>query len=518
MSFCRSVLLARTWLVSALLAATACGSPPHAGTPSEGQNTGGVSVPQAATPSSPGAMAAAIPSTTPALPLSTMPSQSTSALPRQKDAETLLREEVSSWSKVAYKDNGTTRSGIGNAQFVRAVFRGSFDTTIPASYDDLIHSGKLVARDSLDPGDLVFFEGKGFGPFRTHAVGIFLGRGQFAIATKETGVRTAKLSDAKWDDTYKTGRRMSSEKNAEAPTFDATKYGSTEELLSEVAKAWSGTLYKQGGTTFEGIGNDEFIRNIYEAIYDTELDGTPKQWVVMGTGVKRADLKAGDIILYKAVGVGSIVNQRHAGMYIGDGEFVHSVKGSAVTISKLNEERWRKSYVTARRLDPDELTRAAERRAALTRPSTAPPSSAPGGAGTPVPRGDMTSYERQLRDATEPWKGTPYKLGGTSKSGVDCSAFVRSVYQDVYGVELPRTAELQERLGAKVNRKELVAGDLVFFRTQGMGPFFKSRHVGLYLGNGEFAQASGRLGVNVARLDNYYWNKKYEGARRLPKG
>jgi cell wall-associated NlpC family hydrolase len=111
--------------------------------------------------------------------------------------------------------------------------------------------------------------------------------------------------------------------------------------------------------------------------------------------------------------------------------------------------------------------------------------------------------------------GTPYKLGGTSKSGVDCSAFVQAVYKDVYGVELPRTAEEQERLGSKVDRKELQAGDLVFFRTKGMGPFFKSRHVGVYLGEGEFAQASGRLGVNVTPLDNRYWSKKYEGARRI---
>ncbi len=129
----------------------------------------------------------------------------------------------------------------------------------------------------------------------------------------------------------------------------------------------------------------------------------------------------------------------------------------------------------------------------------------------------MTSPERQLRDAVDPWKGTPYRLGGTSKSWADCSALVRSLYQDVYGVQLPRTAEEQERLGAKIDRRNLVAGDLIFFRTQGMGPFFKSRHVGLYLGNGEFAQASGRLGVNIARLDNRYWNKKYAGARRLPK-
>ena len=100
---------------------------------------------------------------------------------------------------------------------------------------------------------------------------------------------------------------------------------------------------------------------------------------------------------------------------------------------------------------------------------------------------------------------------------MDCSALVRALYQDVYDVELPRTAEDQERLGAKIDRRNLQSGDLVFFRTKGMGPFFKSRHVGIYLGGGEFAQSSGSKGVNIARLDNRYWNKKYDGARRLSK-
>ncbi|MGC4081521.1 MAG: NlpC/P60 family protein [Vicinamibacterales bacterium] len=103
------------------------------------------------------------------------------------------------------------------------------------------------------------------------------------------------------------------------------------------------------------------------------------------------------------------------------------------------------------------------------------------------------------------------QLGGNSKSGVDCSAFVKAVYVDVYGVELPRTAEEQERLGRKVDRKELQPGDLIFFRTKGMGPFFKSRHVGVYVGGGEFAQASGRLGVNIVPLSNRVLEQEVRG-------
>jgi probable lipoprotein NlpC len=129
----------------------------------------------------------------------------------------------------------------------------------------------------------------------------------------------------------------------------------------------------------------------------------------------------------------------------------------------------------------------------------------------------VTEPERKLRDVTESWRGTPYKLGGTSRNGIDCSAFSSVLYDSVYKVDLPRTAQEQERLGKPVDRRSLEAGDLIFFRTQGMGPLFRSRHVGVYLGGGEFAQASGRRGVTISSLDNRYWSGRYHSARRPQK-
>lgn len=111
--------------------------------------------------------------------------------------------------------------------------------------------------------------------------------------------------------------------------------------------------------------------------------------------------------------------------------------------------------------------------------------------------------------------GTPYRLGGNSRTGIDCSAFVQAVFQAAYNMDLPRSADYQEKLGTAVNRDELEVGDLVFFRTQGMGPLFKSHHVGLYVGDGEFAQASSSHGVMISRLDNVYWSRKYQAARRV---
>lgn len=433
-----------------------------------------------------------------------------SAPPPQDDppavSERDVRAKANAWKGAPYRENGKTRKGIGTPEFVEALAKDLFGVDLPSEVDQQMRTGKLVNRLDLVPGDLVFFEGRGFGPFRARSVALFLGHDEMALSLKDRGVVFVKLADDPWTGTFKTGRRISNP-SRQAPEFNAADYGANRTaLLRDVAKAWVGTLYKQGGTTFDGIGNDEFVRSIYEAINDDELEGKPDQWEKRGKAVKRADLQPGDIILYEAVGIGKLVDRRHAGMYIGNGEFVHAVKGSAVTISRLDEDRWRKAFRGSRRIEP----------ADDSGPATV-------AGGRPAPRNayanttgrTVSDPERKLRDATQPWLGTPYKLGGNTKSGVDCSAFVRAVYTDVYGVELPRTAEEQERLGQKVDRRDLQPGDLVFFRTKGMGPFFKSRHVGVYVGGGEFAQASGRLGVNISPMSNRYWSKKYEGARRL---
>jgi cell wall-associated NlpC family hydrolase len=440
-----------------------------------------------------------------------------------------LRREVESWKGVPYRDHGTTREGIGQAQFVRAVYQAAFGLDIPPTHDQQIRTGKLVARDQLAAGDLVFFEGQGIGPFRSRWVGLSLGNGEVALAHKDAGVSVVKLSDRRWNAAFKTARRIPTDPSAPAPTFDAARYGSNRAaLLRDIATAWAGTLYAQGGTSFEGIGNVEFVREVYEAVHEEELRGSIQQWALMGDGVGRDQLEPGDLILYEAVGLGGLFTQRHAGLYLGDGEFVHSVKGSAVTISSLEDERWSRAYRAARRLDPETLERIREQRARASAaakpiggargvppPDPAPPAVIAPPAPAPAPAHPVTPDEQRLRAHVEPWRGTPYKIGGTSKAGVDCSAFTRAVFEAAFRHALPRTAEEQERLGERVDRKQLRTGDLVFFRTQGMGPFFRSRHVGVYLGGGEFAHASGKKGVTISRLDDYYWNKKYATARRL---
>ena len=109
--------------------------------------------------------------------------------------------------------------------------------------------------------------------------------------------------------------------------------------------------------------------------------------------------------------------------------------------------------------------------------------------------------------------GIDYRFGGDSPDrGLDCSGLIRYVFQHVTGVTLPRTAQELSRIGKTVRADDLAPGDLVFFNTRR----FAFSHVGIYLGNGRFIHASSRGGeVGVAMLSSAYWQKRYNGARRL---
>ena len=109
--------------------------------------------------------------------------------------------------------------------------------------------------------------------------------------------------------------------------------------------------------------------------------------------------------------------------------------------------------------------------------------------------------------------GIEYRFGGDSPDrGLDCSGLIRYVFQHVTGVTLPRTAQELSRIGKTVRADDLAPGDLVFFNTRR----FAFSHVGIYLGNGRFIHAPSRGGeVGVAMLSSAYWQKRYNGARRL---
>ena len=107
---------------------------------------------------------------------------------------------------------------------------------------------------------------------------------------------------------------------------------------------------------------------------------------------------------------------------------------------------------------------------------------------------------------------TPYKYGGSTSQGIDCSAFTLQVYQNSLSLDLPRSAREQYAAGEKIDKDDLQFGDLVFFNTRRSS---NPGHVGIYLGENKFVHASRTLGVTVSSLDEAYYKKRYVGARRV---
>ena len=116
--------------------------------------------------------------------------------------------------------------------------------------------------------------------------------------------------------------------------------------------------------------------------------------------------------------------------------------------------------------------------------------------------------ETRIRNEVNKYLGVKYRRGGSSKRGVDCSGFVRLIYRNVFGVDLPYIAAYQSALPIfkKVSVKELKAGDLIFFSPNNRKK--RINHVGIYLSDGFFAHALSKRGVIISSLENRYWKSR----------
>ncbi|AZB21306.1 CHAP domain-containing protein [Kaistella haifensis] len=113
--------------------------------------------------------------------------------------------------------------------------------------------------------------------------------------------------------------------------------------------------------------------------------------------------------------------------------------------------------------------------------------------------------------------GTPYRYGGMTRNGIDCSAFVLSVFGSVTGMNLPRVAASQAQEGEKIEKDQLQKGDLVFFSHQGRG---RISHVGIVEevspeGDVKFIHAATSRGVMISSLNDSYWGPRYRFAKRV---
>ncbi len=109
------------------------------------------------------------------------------------------------------------------------------------------------------------------------------------------------------------------------------------------------------------------------------------------------------------------------------------------------------------------------------------------------------------------WIGTPYRFGGSSKRGIDCSAFTKELYSEVFNLDIKRNSRDIFSMVSPVGKDELKEGDLVFFKIHSR----RISHIGIYLGNNRFAHASSK-GVAISSLDDAYYSRYfYKGGRLL---
>ncbi len=117
----------------------------------------------------------------------------------------------------------------------------------------------------------------------------------------------------------------------------------------------------------------------------------------------------------------------------------------------------------------------------------------------------------QMFSFIDSWYGTPYRYGGFSKDGIDCSAFTQTFFTNLYQLSIPRIAAEQFNQSKRISKNQLKEGDLVFFKTSGRS----ISHVGVYLRNNKFVHASTSNGVMISDLNEDYFARRYAGAGRI---
>ncbi|MBN2037816.1 MAG: C40 family peptidase [Chitinispirillaceae bacterium] len=129
----------------------------------------------------------------------------------------------------------------------------------------------------------------------------------------------------------------------------------------------------------------------------------------------------------------------------------------------------------------------------------------------PEPRPRTGNIQPSLEKIVDDWLGTPYRYGGMSRAGVDCSGLTCLIYEKIYHISLPHSSREMQKLGSCVPPARLIPGDLLFFKNG----FKHVDHVGIYLGNDQFVHASSKVGVIISSMRDEHYRTRFIEARRI---
>ena len=132
---------------------------------------------------------------------------------------------------------------------------------------------------------------------------------------------------------------------------------------------------------------------------------------------------------------------------------------------------------------------------------------------TQSPLSAVSLTDEQFENRLKQFVGIPYRRGGTTTNGLDCSGFVRLVYDQIFGIDLPHSSVAQFKFSdlKKIDKNDMQPGDLLFFGNKGKK---RINHVGVYISDNKFIHASSTEGIKVSGLDESYWKKRFVGTKR----
>ncbi|KKB74439.1 gamma-DL-glutamyl hydrolase [Bacillus glycinifermentans] len=365
-------------------------------------------------------------------------------------------------TKYAY-GGASPKEGFDPSGFVQYVFQKALDVSLPRTVKEQAKLGKKVDRKDLEKGDLVFFKNAALeadGP--TH-VAIYLGQDQIIHSTKTGGISITKLEGSTyWSSAYQQARRITKEPKI------------SNDPVVQKALDYIGVPYVFG-SAFPDIGFDcsGLTQYVFRETLGVYLPRSAEQQWAVGKKVKLEDIQPGDVIFFSNTYKPGI---SHNGIYAGGGRFIHASRSDKVTISYLSASYWQKKFTGIRRFDNLSL-----------------------------PKNPIVS------EAIKYIGEVPYKKGGTTpKHGFDTAGFIQYVYKTAAGIDLPRYADKQYKAGASIKKRELQAGDIVFFK--GTTTLIPS----IYIGNGQVALVTLSSGVTTADMEtSSYWKDKYVGSIRI---
>lgn len=367
---------------------------------------------------------------------------------------------------IPYNPDGKSPSeGFNTTNFVRYVFKDTLGIQLSVFSDRIYEVGESVAKEELQAGDLVFFQGSSLIP------GIYKGNGIFIVQTETNGVAERDIESEYWSKIYKGAKRLT---ESDIYYSQPENYKEHENSVIREAMKYIGTPYLLRGETIDGFDCSYLVQTVFRDSKKIYLPRISKKQYKVGETIDYENMRPGDVIYFS--GKGQQKGISHTAIYLGNNYMIHASGDEGMTTISYLGSYWMNRYVGTKRFDSLSL------------------------------RLDSKAVEEAYKTL-----GVRYLAGGNTIEGFNHSGFLQYVMKAGLDIDLPRYSSQQWTLGNKIEREDLKVGDALFFKG--------SSNVllpGLYIGNDQFIVVTESEGVAVRDLNipDSYWTQRYVGARR----